>query len=484
MTPTPQQLSFYATANDSTESVALDAVAGSGKSYSLQQWATSHRGSGIATSFSRSTVQELGKKMPSKFPSRSLHGIGKDAITASGKFTAIENDKLYNYVKTRVTDDDESWKLISPILSLVEQAQTAGIVPQSERFFLPDTPENWESIADFYDIECNDYIYSVAHAALIESTRLARVEGKISFNDMLYIPIFYPHRFPRYKTVIVDERQDLNGLQLEIVSRILLPGGRVIAAGDERQAIYGFRGALHDACSTMNTKFSMTQMPLTVSFRCPRAVVLEAQQYVPHIEASPDAIEGDVVWHESLDLAEIPKTVLCRNNAPLITLALKLIAHGRSAEVAGRDIGKGLVSLSKKITKKNLSSPDFMERVHRWAEREIARKPKIKPRIEDKVSTFAALASASPDLAHIQANLERLYVNPEDKSRRPAEIYLSTIHRSKGREWPDVLFLDPQLLPSKYAKEEWEQKQEANLSYVGITRAQQTLHYCTSEDIQ
>jgi superfamily I DNA/RNA helicase len=60
---------------------------------------------------------------------------------------------------------------------------------------------------------------------------------------------------------------------------------------------------------------------------------------------------------------------------------------------------------------------------------------------------------------------------------------LSTIHKCKGLEWPHVAILDPWLMPSKFAEQEWEKQQEHNLSYVAITRAQQTLHYVNSDSI-
>ena len=47
----------------------------------------------------------------------------------------------------------------------------------------------------------------------------------------------------RFDYVLVDEYQDVNGLQVDIV-RALAPGGRgLTVVGDEAQAIYGFRGS-------------------------------------------------------------------------------------------------------------------------------------------------------------------------------------------------------------------------------------------------
>jgi superfamily I DNA/RNA helicase len=193
---------------------------------------------------------------------------------------------------------------------------------------------------------------------------------------------------------------------------------------------------------------------------------------------------GEVLWPQSLNLDEVPRAVICRNNAPLISLALSLLVSGRTVEVAGQDIGRGLVNLTKRITKRNLKVDEFIDRLSKWKDREIARYPRRKARIMDKFLALRALSSHHRDLKGIQDHLLKLYPNPSSRDYRPAEVHLSTIHRAKGREWPDVMFLDPQLLPSKYAAQTWELTQENNLAYVGITRAQRTLTYCASENIQ
>jgi superfamily I DNA/RNA helicase len=55
-------------------------------------------------------------------------------------------------------------------------------------------------------------------------------------------------------------------------------------------------------------------------------------------------------------------------------------------------------------------------------------------------------------------------------------LVLSTIHKSKGREWNTVFWLDRAgTCPSKYARQAWQQEQEINLQYVAATRAKRSL---------
>jgi len=484
---TPQQLEFISTSTDESASIALRARAGTSKTFCLQKWSSATSKSGLSTSFSKSTVVELSKKVSTRFPAKTLHALGRSAIKSAGKLSKLDSSKIYNIVKQLGEEHDLTFETQTAVRKLAGLGKTHGLQPDPNgpAGLLSNDESVWEPhlayLADMHDVDYNDEVKYFTAQAIIESNNLALNQGIIDFDDMLYIPIIYQNfRFPRYPVILADEVQDFNALQHTMLRRCLLPGGRIIAAGDDRQAIYGFRGALSDSYSLLVKSFNMKELPLTVSFRCPSEVVRVAQHYVPDIEAAPTAITGEVLYPVSLDLQDLPTTILCRNNAPLIRLALHLLVNGRTAEVAGQDIGQGLVSLTKRITKKNLSSEKFLTRLYTWRDREIERYPRRKARVEDKVAALRALARVNPDLNAIQNHLTKLYPNPTDKDYVPAQYKLSTIHRAKGQEWPNVLFLDPQLLPSKYASQSWELLQEDNLSYVGVTRAQQTLTFAAS----
>lgn len=484
-TPTTQQLAAYTKATTTRNSFSVTARAGTGKTYTAKQIARKIRGGGWATSFSTLTTRALAEAMPPKFQVTGLHAQGRKAIINSGKYTELDTSKVYKILTELITTRNLSWELKGPALKLVGLAKTFGIVPNSfSKGLLLDLPESWTHLADEFDISyCSDTL-DLAHEALLESNKLALKNGIIDFDDMLYISTLWPHRFPRFANILADEDQDFNALQELLIKKCLLPGGRLISFGDDRQSIYAFRGALANAHEQLIQTFDMDELHLTFSFRCPQTVVLEAQKHVPDIEAMPSAPIGSVDFPSHLQLSDLPKTILCRNNAPPISLALRLIAAGHTAEVAGKEIGTGLISLTRRITKKkNLKTPDFLSRLHRWGDREISRKPKFRERVEDKIAVLTAIGEHHSTLQGIRNHLEKLYPDPKSKAYRPSEYYLSTIHKAKGLEWPHVAFLDPHLIPSKGAHSDRELLQEDNLAYVGITRAQQSLTYIRSEDI-
>jgi superfamily I DNA/RNA helicase len=177
---------------------------------------------------------------------------------------------------------------------------------------------------------------------------------------------------------------------------------------------------------------------------------------------------------------------LCRNTAPLVTLALRLLGAGRGATIAGRDIGKNLTRIVKKISgKASMPIDTFISALSDYIELETQKKPSRTAALRDRQDALLAISTRAFETGgqyattdNIISIIERLYAD-----KAAGSVFLSTIHRAKGLEWPDVLFLDAHLIPSKYAQQDWQLQQEHNLRYVGVTRAQENLHFCASTDI-
>lgn len=485
MKPTSQQQAFIEACSQ-PGSIVLDSVAGSGKTSTLALGARNITGTGLATSFSKSTAEDLGKAMPSNFPARTIHSAGLQALRSLWGGVKIDSSggKAYAILKTLTEEYEDGWRLVSDALKLVEIGQTAGIMPNHNKFLLEDTIDNWAFLADQYDLEFDETLLRLARSTIELSAKQAFDEHLISFNEMLTLPLFYSMRIEQFPTIIVDEAQDVSPIQHALLKRMLRHNGKMLASGDKAQSIYGFRGAMTDSYSAFVETFGAREMGLSVSFRCPKTVVKEAQKYVPHIQWADNSIEGSVTHHSEISLHNLPRTIISRNNAPLTRLALRLIVGGYTAQVAGRDIGAGLKTLTKRVDSRRDSDKtrigEFIERLLRWQEKEIARKPRSKPRILDKVECLTALAQHHKTLGDLRTQLDRLFVNGKDAK---AEFQLFTVHGAKGKEWADVAILDPHLMPSKWAKQEWELQQEKNLQYVSVTRAKENLHFVTSETI-
>ena len=72
---------------------------------------------------------------------------------------------------------------------------------------------------------------------------------------------------------------------------------------------------------------------------------------------------------------------------------------------------------------------------------------------------------------HLLSLIDRMF-----RATGEPQIILATIHKSKGLEWDKVLLYGAEeLIPSKYAVQEWQKEQERNLDYVARTRARKDL---------
>jgi hypothetical protein len=96
---------------------------------------------------------------------------------------------------------------------------------------------------------------------------------------------------------------------------------------------------------------------------------------------------------------------------------------------------------------------------------------------KEKIDIITMLAEGVESKEEVIAKIDALFSDVEKTG-----IQLSTIHRSKGLEADRVFIIHRDLMPSKYAKTDWEKEQEENLRYVAITRAKQHLGYVIDFD--
>jgi superfamily I DNA/RNA helicase len=302
---------------------------------------------------------------------------------------------------------------------------------------------------------------------------------------MVYLPVLLKVRFWKFSWIFVDEAQDTNPARRALVRALLIPGGRVVAVGDHAQAIYGFTGADADSLDLIAKDFNAIRMPLTITYRCPKAIVAFAQKWVKHIHAHESAPEGSVSVISYKDLFErndldATSAVLCRLNAPLVSLAFALIRRGIACKVEGRDIGTGLIKLATKwkgaVTLYGLES-----RMQKWGDIQITRamvqkKENLAQVIQDQIDTLQVIIDDCRDRGQdsVTAVVNRIKSIFEDNVS--GILTLSSIHKSKGREWPTVYWLNRDgTCPSRFARQDWQRVQEINLCYVAATRAMNAL---------
>lgn len=489
--PSPQQGTFFDWIINEQGSCVLEAVAGAGKTTTLVKALEMMNGTIFFGAYNKKIADEIKARAPSKegLVISTMHAAGFGAWRKATRRVQVDGDKVRNIFREACFRNVQYSQFQGPVLQLVSLAKQAGLGIEG----LPSmkSRQSWIDLIDHYDIETFDEASGIDNTDLIIKLALKTLEASIAqnmeiidFDDMIYAPLYHNCRIDKFNFVLVDEAQDTNATRRLLALRMLADGGRLVAVGDRHQAIYGFTGADSKALDLIAEATNATRLPLTTTFRCPKAVVTYAQQWVNHIQAAETAPDGSVRSIEKEQLyteAAIGDAILCRFNAPLVEHVYKFIAAGIPAMIEGREIGKGLIALARRWKVRSL--PVLSERLEKYAEREIAKftakeQPAKVTAVEDKVNCLKVIIdrvmqkdpTTNKPVELVVAEIEAIFADNNDTSK---VVLLSSIHKSKGREWMKVIWL--QTGPNKRARLPWMQEQEANLCYVAATRSMNEL---------
>ena len=397
-----------------------------------------------------------------------FHSLGLGNILCAIPNAKVEKDKLRHIMAEMNCNGTEG--AIRRLVSLCKAS------------LLEPTAHNLEYISDRWDVGLDegqkDGAFDLAYRVYHESINQTSI---VDFDDMIHFPATGKVGCEQFDFLFVDEAQDLNKAQIELALRSVKPGGRIIASGDAAQSLYGFRGADTDAIPNIIKALDATALPLSICYRCPRSHVELAQRLVPHIEAREGAPEGvleDLPFGKLAESVAPGDMVLCRTNAPLVPPALDLIRQGIKAVIIGRDIGRNLMALMRKVQKatKTYDLHETLWELQQYADHEVSKlymadKAMRAQSLRDRVDTILALSDGCNSIGDLQAKINQVF--SDDKQG----IAFSTVHKAKGLEAERVFILHPELMPYPKASKPWERQQERNIEYVAKTRSKEYLGF-------
>lgn len=495
--PSQQQANFLDFAIKGNQSGILVAVAGAGKSTTILQAVNRMRGSSIILAYNKKIAVELKEKLKNmgvdwkKGEAATVHAIGyRNYRKAFPGVRDPDGYKVGNICEGLVTDGTIGLELVSHtsvICQLVSLAKQRAIGVDGE---IDDTAP-WFEIADHFDLFDEEALQKKAADIVDMAIRVLKISNGqtniIDFDDMVYLPLIHKIRMWQYDNVFVDEAQDTNTARRMLVAALVKRGtGRVFAVGDPCQAIYGFTGADNDSLDIIKKQFNCVELPLTVTYRCPKAVVTFAKQWVSHIEAHESAPEGVISFSTFEDMiarrSELngDTAILCRNTKPLVTAAFALIRERIPCRIEGREVAEGLKKLATRWASiKTITALE--DKLSEYQQREVkkaleAKKDKKVQEIEDKIETLRVIMNRCREEGHTRIDAVVAYLDSLFSDNVSGILTLSTIHKSKGREWKRVYWLDRlNTCPSRYATQDWERQQERHLCYVAATRSMSEL---------
>jgi DNA helicase-2/ATP-dependent DNA helicase PcrA len=473
----------------------VGAVAGSGKSTTLEE-GLKHIPAGktvlvcafgkeIATAFSE-RLARVKDDVKAKVECSTLHSYGNRQLGRAFGRPEINADKTWMLLDELLEEAGHkarpSKQLASTVVKAVSLAKCTlareghdieEIVFDYGLELDVDTDESAAS-SPFGD-SWEDRLAWVVKTVLALLARSREVTKVIDFDDMIWLPVVLNVRVWQFDLVLVDETQDFNAAQLELALRACKQTGRIIAVGDEHQAIFAFRGADENAIPNLVSRLRAKRLNLSVSYRCAKSIIQEAQQFVPQIEWAEGAEEGQVLRADDEYMREHVQPgdfILSRSNAPLVAHCLAFLRDGRPAKILGKkDVAKTIKSLVEKAKTQNVGA--MLSFVEKWAEREILHlQASDRPKdaqielVTDKLETIKTLAEGAQSVNEVYAKIDSAF--SDDGSANA--IVLASTHKAKGLEAQTVW-----ILRDTYLKRD--EVEERNLMYVAITRAQKTLYY-------
>jgi len=459
--------------------IKVQAGAGSGKTSTLVAWAHAHpRRRTLYLAFNKSMQLEGARRFPSHVVAKTHHALAFGPVGSRYKHKLIGNLRprevadwlqfpgrvggssrdvaarwVIETVQAFLASEDET--LLPHHVPLADQAPALpsaaqSLVADQLRFVLDSARVLWERMIDPRDAQVG-----MIHDGYLKLYALSR---------------------PRlgYDAILFDEAQDANPVTLQIVSR---QSAQQIYVGDPFQAIYGFRGAV----DAMTRTVADVTLPLTASFRFGPVIADAATRIIHRLDPSAWALRGLGPVPGLIAVgdptgqplsATRPWAILTRTNALLFDRAAEAVTRGvQRLGFVGGYTGYRF---------------DLIEDVYRLFQG-------LRPfdgflRLFESFNQLAEYADAVKDrewLVRCEVVLKWTHQIPRlvsaiQAAESPldrAQIILSTAHRAKGLEFPEVVLghdfvdltakdnQDVAILP----------REEGHLWYVAVTRARERL---------
>lgn len=131
----------------------------------------------------------------------------------------------------------------------------------------------------------SDVLYRVTKDAWDQYTLLCRSANGIDFDDILVVANQLMMRDPRlgqelaerYRYMMLDEYQDTNPVQMRIMDQIAKHHENILVVGDEKQSIYGFRGADIQVILTFMQRYrKAVKIDMNINYRSTPAILKAA----------------------------------------------------------------------------------------------------------------------------------------------------------------------------------------------------------------
>lgn len=231
--PSKYQVEIYRYVREEHGNAVVKALAGSGKTSSaVEAMEEVPSGQSVAfLAFNAAIVRDLKQKAPPTADVATFHSIGARSLRRAIKGELNEyktRDTVMNMLKYEGLPKDELFQLVGGVTRLVSMVR-ATMTDYADATAVA-------TMVDRYEIDLNSH-EGRAIAMLPAVMQALDSAPGYDFDEMIWLPVVKNLYVPQYDVIFIDEVQDVNRAQIELLKKMVKPGGRVIAIGDENQCI-------------------------------------------------------------------------------------------------------------------------------------------------------------------------------------------------------------------------------------------------------
>jgi superfamily I DNA/RNA helicase len=445
----------------------IKAFAGSGKTSTLVAIAKELSGKGLYLAYNKAIQTDAVRKFPSHVDCKTAHSIAYRAIAyqIKDRVRTLSIFDIIRYVDIKRIYSYEENDIAFLVLKLLRVFVNSDRNKIDHQFRLSRV---FEEVASNNGEETRVIINYVIDRAAEYWQRCTERGSTLPIEHDFYLKMYQlsnPDLSGVYDFILFDECQDANPVLLDI---LLKQKCQKIYVGDEHQQIYSWRGSINSFA-----KLGGEVCYLSRSFRFGNEIsrlanIIITAKNETQVLCGSASIETKVTGNK----LTAPFTILCRTNARIIEKILtfqknKLYVVGGVNEILNlAKSGYALFTGNKdKVSHSKLKHFKSWEAMlhfnHKYQDPDITFLAKL---IKEHKGSFKKIINQIEDACYVE----------EGK----AEVTLSTIHKSKGREWDNVVLEDDFIIfTNEVPLEEIlvYDVEELNLIYVGVTRTKGNL---------
>lgn len=460
--------------------LSVQAYAGSGKTFTLQQWAAHRRQERILyLVYNRAMAKEAKARMGDNCDVYSAHGL---AFNRVGKFFQHKIGDFNQFIVGKYIENHYrglvNGKLFVNLKNALKLKVTTAVTIllnaylQSDAEEIRDVPFHETRGLDFLASELNREDVVFLTRWVWDAMQNQEI-GEMPMPHDGYLKIFgaeYAEEIDKYQGLLLDEAQDTNPVIWSIFGKI--PAKRKVVVGDRYQSIYKFRGAIN----VMEMIPEECRRFLTTSFRFGKVIAAVANTFLSAYWGEEKLIHGAGKYEQQ----NTPIAYIHRTNAGIIQSIIenpnvKMKLLGDFKQYRFSDVLDVYFLLAKKherirneFVKMFEDIDEFEEYAEKYGDVEWGSRIEIVKRYKGFIPKIVSKC--------------RDWENDES----PCEVQLTTIHKSKGLEFDTIALGDD--FCSLLTRDKQELKvidenktpqtiteEEIRLWYVAVTRARRRI---------